>query len=113
MKIRWKEIPTKGWEREAIYEGFRACEFPFLVVGADLKLGDSPSYWKKKGISPFLACVYAVCRSANEVPALRQRVRDGKLIEHEIIHADFTVPKGRESFEGKQVPFERDFERFC
>ena len=101
-----------NWERKHIYEGFRACEFPFLVVGANVNLGNSPEYWKTAGISPYLACVYAICKAANEIPAFRQRMRGDDLIEYDTVHADFTVPAGEASFTIRQIPFTSEFQPF-
>jgi len=109
---RWKEIDVRTWERRATYEGFRLSSFPFLVIGLDIALGDSVEFWRENAISPYIACIYVACRAANDIAAFRQRIRGDKLVEHERVHADYTVPSGAESFTVRQVEFDVDFVRF-
>jgi len=75
-------------------------------------MGTSLEFLKSRGISPFLATVYVVCRAANDVLAFRLRIRDDEVIEHELLHADYTVPAGTESFTIKRVPYSPQFITF-
>lgn len=115
MHVKWKEVDPRGWAREESYRAFRACDFPYLVVGSNLSLGNARERWKASGVSSFLACVHAFCAAANEVAAFRLRIRGDKLIEHETIHADYTVPGAiapEESFTIRKVGFDPDYDRF-
>lgn len=112
LKISWKPVITKGWEREAVYHMFKAFESPLIVLGTNLKLGSSLSFWKENGISPYIGCVYVATRAVNEIAAFRQRIRGEELIEHEVVHADFTIPFGKEAFTIKHVPFSFEFQKF-
>ena len=104
-----REIDLATWPRRAIFDGFRRCEYPYLVIGAEVEMGDAPRIWKEKGISPFLACVHSICTAANAVPAFRQRIRgpsgSPRVIEFDRIHADFTVAEGEDLFTIRKVPF--------
>jgi chloramphenicol O-acetyltransferase type A len=112
VESSWKEIDVTRWARRRTFEGFRKSEFPHLVVGANMPLGPSVELWRERGISPFVACVYVMCRAANDVPAFRQRLRGERVIEYSLVHADFTVPAQDDSFRIRQCEFSMDFGRF-
>lgn len=46
---------------------------------------------KRKQLRFTPAIVYCIARTANEIPAFRQRIRGAKVVEHELAHPSFTV----------------------
>ena len=112
MHIRWETLDIENWERRDTFNGFKDFDFPYLVVGTEVEIGESLAFWKRTDMSPYLCMVYAVSRAANSVPAFRQRIRGNSVIQHERIHCDFTVPKGKESFTVKLVEYQPDFSKF-
>ena len=112
MHIAWKTIDINDWERRNAFLGFKDFDFPYSVVGTDLDISKALAYWKQNRLSPYLSLVYSVCHTVNQIPAFRQRIRNGIPIEHECIHADFTVPSGSEAFAIKVVEYTPDFRKF-
>lgn len=56
----------------------------------------------------FTSCVaYVVSAAANGLPHFRRRIREGQMVEHEVVHPSFTVPtRDSEAFSFCTVPFQ-------
>jgi chloramphenicol O-acetyltransferase len=113
MEVRWKTIDLETWERRDTFFGFKDFDFPYSIVGAEIDITQLRAMLRERtDFSLFLSLVYAVCRAANQVPAFKQRIRGQQVIEHEIVHADYTVPKGEESFGIRVVEYSNSFAEF-
>lgn len=112
MKINWKTIDLQNWERRTIYGWFKDFDFPYSVIGAELDITTALAVWKQRKISPYLAMIYAATRAANLVPAFRLRIRGEQVIEHECVHADFTVLEANELFNIRTCAYDVDFATF-
>lgn len=112
MHVNWRTIDLETWDRRSTFFGFHGYDFPYLVIGADLRLGSLVDWCKRHAVSPYLAVVYVMTRAANEIAAFRLRIRGDEVIEHDVLHADYTVPVG-ETFAIKRVPYVPAFAAFA
>ncbi len=88
---------------------FRNSVEPAFCVTFEADITSFKSRMKKEGLSFTLAMVYAVCKCANEIEALRYRFQDGKIVLFDKIDTAFTyLDKKSELFKVVNVPFVDD-----
>ncbi len=115
-----KIIDLKTWDRRNTYQWFKDFDYPYFVVGAELDITAALPYFKQQQLSPYLCLIYAACKTANQMPSFRQRMRGTgiheQVVEHECIHANFTVPKmdskAENTFAIKLAEYQSDFRKF-
>src|SRR5260370_5076651 len=66
----------------------------------------------RPGVSVSLAYHYFALRAANEIETFRYRLKDGKVIVHEVINGGTTVLLPNESFTYAYFNYHEDFEKF-
>ena len=84
-------IDLETWARREQFELFRAMGFPYFGLTANVDLTAFRPAVKARGASFTVALVYAIARAANAIPAFRQRIRGGAVVEHEIVHPASTI----------------------
>ena len=106
MANKYEVIDESTWERAIHCTVFRNCIEPAFCVTFEADITKFKNKVKKEGLSFTLAMVYAICKCANEVEALRYRFLDGKVVLYERIDTAFTyLNKGTELFKVVNVPF--------
>ena len=106
MANRYEIIDESTWERAMHCMVFRNSIEPAFCVTFEADVTGFRNKIKEAGLSFTLAMVYAVCRCANEVEALRYRFMDGKVVLYERIDTAFTyLNKETGLFKVVNVPF--------
>ena len=106
MENRYEVIDESTWERAMHCMVFRNSIEPAFCVTFEADVTEFKKKVKEEGLSFTLAMVYAVCKCANEVEALRYRFLDGKVVLYERIDTAFTyLNKETELFKVVNVPF--------
>ena len=106
MANKYEVIDESTWERAIHCTVFRNCIEPAFCVTFEADITKFKNKVKKEGLSFTLAMVYAICKCANEVEALRYRFLDGEIVLYERIDTAFTyLNKGTELFKVVNVPF--------
>ena len=90
MANKYEVIDESTWERAMHCMVFRNSIEPAFCVTFEADITEFKKKVKEEGLSFTLAMVYAVCRCANEVEALRYRFLDGKVVLYERIDTAFT-----------------------
>jgi len=106
-------IDSSTWSRREAFELFRGFGFPYLSVTAEIDVTALRRTHRKLGASFTVGLVYALARSANEVPALRQRLRGDVAIEHATAHPSITVLAKGDLFRFATLHYDPDFRRFA
>jgi chloramphenicol O-acetyltransferase type A len=57
--------------------------------------------------------VYLIARASNAIPEFRHRIRDGQLIQHEVVHPGFTFLTEEDLFSFCFVDYVEDFSAFA
>jgi len=68
---------------------------------------------KQRGYSLTVATVYVITRASNAIPEFRYRIREGKVIEHEIVNPGFTFLAEEDVFSFCLVDYVEDFPAFA
>ena len=110
MANSYQIVDVKTWERATHCMVFRNSVEPAFCVTFEADITNFRQKVKSEGISFTLAMVYAVCKCANEIEALRYRFLDGKIVLYEKIDTAFTyLNKKTGLFKVVNVPFMNDF----
>jgi len=86
-----KFIDVKNWKRRKHFEFFNSMDYPHFNLCADVDVTAVRKYTKENDISFFKAVLYITSRAANGVQQLRQRIREGNVVEHDAVHPSFTM----------------------
>ncbi len=105
-------IDLATWSRREAFELFRGFGFPYLSVTADVDVTTLRRIHRRRGFSFTTGLVYALATAANDVPALRQRLRGPTVVEHAIVHPSITVLATGDVFRFATLPYGPDFRRF-
>ena len=109
MANSYKVIDETTWDRAMHCMIFRDSVEPAFCVTFEADITRFKSRVKEEGLSFTLAMVYAVCRCANEMEALRYRFLDGKVVLFDKIDTAFTyLDKDTGLFKVVNVPFVDD-----
>ena len=60
-----------------------------------------------------IAFVYVIARAANAIPEFRQRIRSGRVVEHDIVSPSFTVLVDDDLFSFCTIPYDEAFTTFA
>ncbi|MCM1345094.1 MAG: CatA-like O-acetyltransferase [Muribaculaceae bacterium] len=113
MANSYKTIDESTWERAMHCAVFRDSIEPAFCVTFEADITNFKEYVKAQSMSFTLAMVYAVCRCANEVEALRYRFLDGKIVLYDKIDTAFTyLRKDTGLFKVVNVPYVDDLSEY-
>lgn len=108
-----KYLDVTNWARRDLFEFFRGYDNPFFNVCTRLDvtsllalLRDCPD------VSVSLTYHYFALRIANQIEPFRYRLRDDRVLVHEVIHGGTTVLLPNESFAFAYFNYEKDFGKF-
>ena len=81
--MKYRFIDMDRYPRRAHFDYFRSLQSPMLGVTADVDVTALRAFCKAEGCSFYLAFMRVAARAANAVPQLRQRIRDGAIVEYD------------------------------
>ena len=79
-----RTIDMNTYPRRAHFDYFRSLQNPMLGVTVDVDVTALQAFCKAESCSFYLAFMRCVARAANGVPQLRQRIRDGGIVEYDV-----------------------------
>ena len=80
-----KFLDLENWNRKELFYFFREYEQPFFNICADVDVTSLVKFTKDRNISFFKASLYLSLKAANEIEPFRYRIRENKVIVHEVI----------------------------
>lgn len=104
-----KEIDIESWNRKEHYNFFKQFTDPYFSVVVDLDVTKAYYYAKKQRISFFVFYLHACMKALNSVENLRYRIRDKKVIVHDVIHASATILRKDNTFGFSFINYSDDF----
>lgn len=106
-------LDVTNWTRRDLFEFFRVYERPHFNICARLDVTKLLNLLRERpGVSVSLAYLYFALRVANEIEPFRYRLKDGKVIVHDVINGGTTVLLPNESFSYAYFDYQKDFEKF-
>ena len=108
-----KYLDPKNWKRREIFEFFLDFDKPYFNIATQLDVTRLLELLRERpGVSVSLAFHYFALRAANEIEHFHYRLRDGKIVVHEIVNAGTTVLLPNENFTFAYFDYEPDFDKF-
>lgn len=108
-----RNIDMQTWSRRQHFELFSTYESPYFGLCANVDLTAFHAAVKQRGYSFTIAMIYVITRTSNAIPEFRYRIREGKVIEHEIVHPGFTFLAEEDVFSFCLVDYIEDFSEFA
>ena len=105
-------LDLEKWPRRDLFEFYRHFDKPYFNVCTRLDITNLLSALRGKDISVSLAYHYFALRTANEIESFRYRLREGKVVVHDVIHGGTTILLPDESFGLAYFDYDQDFGRF-
>jgi chloramphenicol O-acetyltransferase type A len=88
-------------------------DHPFFGMSANVDLTAFHPFVKQHDITFTVAIAYVLARAANAIPEFRYRIRDGKVIEHEIVNPSLTILYTEDLFTFSDLKYVEDFAEFA
>jgi chloramphenicol O-acetyltransferase type A len=106
-------LDTKTWIRREVFEFFRDFDKPYFNICTQLDITRLLELLRDRAdLSIMLAYHYFALRAANEIEPFRYRLREGKVIIHDVIHGGTTVLLPNENFTLAYFDYDEDFAKF-
>ncbi|MEW6404593.1 MAG: chloramphenicol acetyltransferase [Chloroflexota bacterium] len=105
-------LDMDSWPRRKHFEMYNAFDYPHINLCADVDVTTFYPAIKAASVSFTIAVAYAVAKAANSIPEFRYRIRDGRVIEHEVVHPSITILTDDELFSFCTIPFVEKFAEF-
>jgi chloramphenicol O-acetyltransferase type A len=108
-----RHLDIASWPRREVFEFFRNFDKPYFNICTALDvsaLRDLLSQRPNRNIS--LAYHYFALRVANEIEPFRYRLREGRVVVHDVIHGGTTVLLENETFTLAYFDYQDNFDRF-
>ena len=94
----FQELDIASWTRRATYEFFRDYKDPYFNIAANLDVTGLYGFCKNNDLSFALAALFFSIQTANAIREFRLRLKDGKVLEFDTIHATQTILNDDETF---------------
>lgn len=108
-----KSIEITNPHRKKHFDFFRKMTNPHFNICANVDITQFLERVKEENIPFTPAIVYATTKTANLIPAFRQRIRGEQVVEHELVHPSFSVVTDlSDVFSFCLVPYQKNFEAF-
>ena len=96
MAFRWLDMDD--FPRRAHFEYFSGLAYPYVGTTADVDITDALKRIEEERLPFFLTICYCAARAANGVPELRQRIKEGRIVEFDQCRVSHTVALEDETF---------------
>jgi len=83
-------IDIENWKRKEHFAFFYRMDYPQYNICADIDITRFISFVRGKKLSFYFSMIYAVTRIVNDCENFKYRIRDGKVVLHDMIHPSFT-----------------------
>src|SRR4030095_11434365 len=106
-------IDLANWPRRQVFEFYLPFEKPFFNVCTRLDVTDLLSELRKRSkTNVWLTYHYLALRAANEIEPFRYRLRQGKVLVHDIINGGTTFMLPNETFTLLYFDYNESFSKF-
>jgi len=108
-----RTIDIETWSRRQQFELFSTYDSPYFGLCANVDVTAFVPAVKQRGHSLTVAIVYVITRASNAIPEFRHRIREGTVIEHEVVNPGFTFLAKEDVFSFCLADYVEDFSAFA
>jgi len=106
-------LDLPNWARRDVFEFFRGFDKPYFNICTRLDVTRLLALLRSRSnVSVSLTYHYFALRVANEIEPFRYRLREGKVLVHDVIHGGTTVLLPNETFTLAYFEYQENFEKF-
>lgn len=105
-------IDLSTYPRAQHFRYFLTMGYPYVGMTVQVDITDFYRWQKENGVPFFLAFLWCAARAANRVPAFRQRIRDGEILEYPWCPTSHTVAREDGTYAYCQLDCRGDFASF-
>jgi chloramphenicol O-acetyltransferase type A len=108
-----RTIDMQSWPRHEHFKTYSAFDHPHFGMCANVDLTTFYPFVKKYGYIFTVAIVYVIARASNAIPEFRLRIREGNVVEHEIVHPAATILVDKDLFSFCFFDYFEEFSEFA
>jgi chloramphenicol O-acetyltransferase type A len=106
-------LDLETWPRKSVFEFFLHFDKPYFNICVQLDVTKLLALRSRTTFSPFLAYHYLALRMMNEVEPFHYRLRQGKVLIHEVVNGGSTLLLPDETFSFVYFDYHDDFDQFA
>jgi chloramphenicol O-acetyltransferase type A len=107
-----KFVDTEKWNRKDHYNYFKELDYPHFNICGNIDITKFYRYIKDNKSPFFISFLYVATKTANNIKEFRFRIREDKIVEHEIVNPSFTIMTENEVFSFCTSKFIDEFNDF-
>jgi chloramphenicol O-acetyltransferase type A len=107
-----QKINLETWPRREHFSVFSTWSYPHFNLCSNVDLTTFYPFIKQHGISFNVATVYVITRAANAIPEFRLRIKEGDVVEYDVVHPGTTILVDDDCFTFCSIDFTEDFSLF-
>lgn len=105
-------LDIENWNRKAHFNFFKEFYYPHYNVCGNVDITEFIRFVRDRGDSFFLALLYASVKAANSIEEFRYRIRQDKVVVHDIVSPSFTIMTSKEVFGFCTAGYVDDYNEF-
>ena len=106
-------LDVTTWARRELFEFYRRFDKPYFNICTTVDVTKLLEFLRSSPeVSVTLTYHYFALRTANEIEQFRYRLREGRVLIHDVIHGGTTVMQPNENFTFAYFNYDRDFAKF-
>jgi len=106
-------LDISSWQRRELFDFFLHFDKPYFNICVQLDVTKMMELRQRINFSPFLAYHYLALLVANEIEPFRYRLRNGRVLVHDVINGGSTLLLPNDTFSFVYFDFHRDFPTFA
>jgi chloramphenicol O-acetyltransferase type A len=107
-----KYIDLETWKRKNHFNYFKQLDYPHFNVCANVDITKFNNFIKDKQYPFFVSILFAATKAANAIKELRYRIREDRVVEHEVVNPSFTIMAEDDVFSFCTTKYVERFEAF-
>ena len=107
-----RELDIENWNRKEHFHFFNQFDDPYFSVTVDFDVTETYKYAQNNAISFFALYLHACMKAINSVENFKYRIKDDKVIVHDVIHASPTISRPDNTFGCSFINYNEDFDKF-
>ena len=107
-----KELDLENWNRKEHFNFFKQFTDAYFAITVEVEVTKAYSYSKQHQISFFALYLHACMKAINSIENFKYRIKNDKVIIHDVIHASPTILRKDTTFGFSFIHYHEDFKIF-
>lgn len=107
-----KYIDMENWPRKNQYNHFKALDYPHFNICGNIDITQFYKFIKENKNSFFPSFLFFSVKTANYIKEFRYRIREDRVIEHDVVNPSFTIMTTKGVFSFCTVEYVDNYNEF-